>query len=75
MDKWRRLLPKPNEFPSAIADKGFKPLCDYVHVPGLKFGIYVMRSIPRQAVWTNTPVLGTDGIKAYMIGDTSSVCP
>ena len=38
---------------------GFKPLADYVHSKGLKFGIHMMRGIPRQAVTQNTPVLGT----------------
>ena len=34
-----------------------------------------MRGIPRQAVWAKTPVLGTNGITADMIADTSSKCP
>ena len=75
MDKWGRLLPQPNKFPSAFMGKGFKPLSDYVHGLGLKFGIHVMRGIPRQAVWAKTPVLGMDGVTADMIADTSSVCP
>lgn len=75
MDKWGRLLPQPNKFPSAFTGKGFKPLSDYVHALGLKFGIHVMRGIPRQAVWAKTPVLGMEGITADMIADTSSVCP
>ena len=75
MDKWGRLLPQPNKFPSAFTGKGFKPLSDYVHAQGLKFGVHVMRGIPRQAVWAKTPVLGMDGVTADMIADTSSVCP
>jgi hypothetical protein len=75
MDKWGRLLPQPNKFPSAFGGKGFKPLSDYIHSLGLKFGIHVMRGIPRQAVWAKTPVLGAEGITADMIADTSSVCP
>ena len=75
MDKWGRLLPQPNKFPSAFTGKGFKPLSVYVHAQGLKFGIHVMRGIPRQAVWAKSPVLGMDGITADMIADTSSVCP
>lgn len=75
MDKWGRLLPQPNKFPSAFGGHGFKPLSDYIHGLGLKFGIHVMRGIPRQAVWAKTPVMGAPGITADMIADTSSVCP
>jgi alpha-galactosidase len=75
MDKWGRLLPQPNKFPSAFGGKGFKPLSDYVHAQGLKFGIHVMRGIPRQAVWAKSPVLGAPGITADMIADTTSKCP
>jgi hypothetical protein len=75
MDKWGRLIPDPNKFPSSFRNKGFKPLADYVHSLGLKFGIHVMRGIPRQAVWLKSPVWGTKGITADMIADTSSTCP
>jgi alpha-galactosidase len=75
MDEWGRLLPHANKFPSAFGGKGFKPLGDYVHSQGLKFGIHVMRGIPRQAVWAKTPVKGADGITADMIADTNSICP
>ncbi|WP_158800463.1 glycoside hydrolase family 27 protein [Pedobacter sp. L105] len=75
MDKWGRLTPQPTKFPSAFGGKGFKPLADYVHSLGLKFGIHVMRGIPRQAVWAKSPVLGTKGITADMIADTTSKCP
>ena len=75
MDKWGRLTPQPNKFPSAFGGHGFKPLSDYVHGLGLKFGIHVMRGIPRQAVWAKTPVMGAPGITADMIADTSSICP
>lgn len=75
MDKWGRLTPQPNKFPSAFGGKGFKPLAAYVHSLGLKFGIHVMRGIPRQAVWSKSPVLGAKGITADMIADTSSTCP
>lgn len=74
MDKWGRLLPHSNKFPAAFGGNGFKPLSDYVHGLGLKFGIHLMRGIPRQAVWAKTPVMGTKGITADMIADTSSTC-
>ncbi len=74
MDKWGRLLPEPKKFPSAVDDKGFEPLADYVHARGLKFGIHVMRGIPRQAVSAKSPVNGAEDISADMIADTNSKC-
>ncbi len=35
--------------------KGFKPLADYVHSKGLKFGMHIMRGIPRRAVNGDLP--------------------
>lgn len=75
MDEWGRLVPHTHKFPSAFGNKGFKPLSDYIHSLGLKFGIHVMRGIPRQAVWARSPVKGTNGITADKIADTNSVCP
>ena len=60
MDEYGRLLPSPNRFPSAANGKGFKEIADYVHSKGLKFGIHIMRGIHRQAVYFNTPILGTE---------------
>ena len=73
IDQWGRLTPATNRFPSAMGDLGFKPLADYVHSKGLKFGIHLMRGIPRQAVSQNTPVLGTN-YTASQIADTTSTC-
>lgn len=74
MDKYGRLTPGLKKFPSAADGKGFKPLADYVHSKGLKFGIHIMRGIPKQAVAKNTPVLGTD-VKAQDIALKNSTCP
>ena len=74
MDEYGRLTPGLKKFPSASNGKGFKPLADYVHGKGLKFGIHIMRGIPRQAVDRNTPVMGTN-VKAQDIAIKSSVCP
>ncbi len=60
MDEYGRLTPALNRFPSASNGKGFKPLADYVHSKGLKFGIHLMRGIPVIAVKNNTPILGSD---------------
>ncbi len=59
MDANGRLLPDTVRFPSATGTNGFKPLADYVHGKGLKFGVHIMRGIPRQAVAQNVPILGT----------------
>ena len=58
-DEYGRLMPAENRFPSAKDGKGFKPIADYVHSLGLKFGIHIMRGIPRQAVHQNLPILGS----------------
>ena len=50
MDEHGRLVPSPRRFPSAAGEAGFGPLADWVHSRGLKFGIHVMRGIPRLAV-------------------------
>ena len=74
MDQYGRLMPQPTKFPSAFGGKGFGPLAAYVHSLGLKFGIHVMRGIPRQAVWAKSPIKGTNGITADMVADTNSKC-
>jgi hypothetical protein len=60
MDEWGRLMPAENRFPSAANGAGFKPLADYVHGKGLKFGIHLLRGIPRQAVTERKPIKGTN---------------
>ena len=74
MDDHGRLLPAPNRFPSSTEGRGFKPLADYVHGLGLKFGVHLMRGIPRQAVEKNLPILGTP-YHAQDIADRSNICP
>lgn len=74
MDQYSRLYPAVDKFPSSTDGKGFKPLADYVHSLGLKFGIHLMRGIPRQAVQSDAPVKGVEGITASMIADKSSIC-
>ncbi len=60
MDENARLLPATERFPSAAGGKGFKPLADYVHAKGLKFGIHIMRGVARQAYFENLPIKGTN---------------
>jgi alpha-galactosidase len=73
MDSYGRLLPDPVRFPSAAGGKGFKPLADYVHSLGLKFGIHIMRGIPRAAVEKNLPVRGVRA-HARDIADLENSC-
>lgn len=73
MDAYGRVTPALNRFPSAADGVGFAAIAEKVHGLGLKFGIHIMRGIPRLAVEQNLPVLGT-GVRAADIADTSSIC-
>jgi len=73
MDGYGRLLPAANRFPSASGGAGFKPLADRVHALGLRFGVHLMRGIPRLAYEQNLPVLGTT-YRARDIANPNSVC-
>ena len=70
MDEYGRLMPAVNRFPSSANGAGFKSLADYVHSKGLKFGIHIMRGIPRQAVEKNLPIKGTP----YHAADVIPTC-
>lgn len=73
MDEYSRLLPCPDRFPSSANGAGFKPLADYVHNLGLKFGIHIMRGIPRAAAHAHAGLLGTD-LTAADIANPYSIC-
>jgi alpha-galactosidase len=73
MDASGRLMPATNRFPSAADGKGFKPLADYVHRKGLKFGIHIMRGIPRRAVDQNLEIAGSR-FKAADVANKQSIC-
>ena len=69
-----RFLPAPARFPSAANNAGFKPLADYIHSLGLRFGIHILRGIPREAVGKNLPI--TDSLyHAQDAADPSDTCP
>ncbi len=72
LDAVSRQMPAPNRFPSSAGGKGFKPLGDFIHGLGLKFGIHIMRGIPRQAVEQNLPIVG--GLRARDIAQPESTC-
>ena len=59
LDENGRYIPDLKRFPSSAIGAGFKPLADYVHSLGLKFGIHILRGIPKQAVERNLPIAGS----------------
>ncbi|MEZ5277924.1 MAG: glycoside hydrolase family 27 protein [Opitutaceae bacterium] len=69
LDAFGRPLPSTCYFPN-----GFEPLIRRTHELGLKFGLHIMRGVPRKAVARSLPVLGTE-VTAADIADTSSTCP
>lgn len=73
MDEYSRLLPDPERFPSSVGGKGFGPLADYIHGLGLKFGIHIMRGIPRAAAHAHAKIKGSD-LTADLVADPASVC-
>jgi hypothetical protein len=68
------LIPAENRFPSSANGAGFKPLADWVHKQGLKFGIHIVRGIPRQVVKANLPIAGSD-FHAEDAADQTETCP
>lgn len=60
LDEFGRYLPDPVKFPSSKNNAGFKPLIDYLHNKGLKFGIHILRGIPWQAAEKNMIIKGTN---------------
>ncbi|MGQ7947119.1 glycoside hydrolase family 27 protein [Flavobacterium sp. WC2509] len=74
MDQYGRYLPALNRFPSAKDGQGFKPLADYIHKKGLKFGIHIMRGVPKKAVQEKLPIKGANGVTADQIFTTDLQC-
>lgn len=69
LDEHGRLMPTPAKWPS-----GFGRLKKHLDAHGLKFGIHLMRGIPRKAVELNTPILNGNGLRARDIADTRDTC-
>ena len=68
------LIPAAGRFPSSANGAGFKPLADWVHAEGLKFGIHIIRGIPKQVVKDNLPIAAT-GFHAQDAADIAATCP
>lgn len=73
IDEYSRLLPCQDRFPSSVNGQGFKPLADYIHSLGLKFGIHIMRGIPRIAAHNQMKLKGCD-LTANEIANPSNIC-
>jgi hypothetical protein len=74
LDQFGRVVPAVNRFPSAANGSGFTHLAAYVHAKGLKFGIHIMRGIPREAAKRRLPIQGTS-FTAADVADTANICP
>jgi alpha-galactosidase len=62
------LQPSETYFPN-----GLQPIIDRCHELGLKFGLHLMRGIPREMVRLDLPIKGKN-YKAADIADTTSIC-
>lgn len=74
LDANGRYVPAENRFPSSASGKGFKPIGDHIHSLGLKFGIHILRGIPKKAVEANLPIAGSN-FHASDAADTGETCP
>lgn len=73
LDESGRLWPDPVKYPSARKGSGLKPLADYVHSLGLKFGVHLLRGIPWQAAERHLKIKGTN-IDAATISQPDKGC-
>ena len=72
-----RYIPVAARFPSAFQggrNTGFTSLAEWVHSQGLKFGIHIVRGIPRESVQRNLPIEGS-AFSAEDAADQSDACP
>ena len=74
LDAHGLLIPATNRFPSSADGQGFKPLADWTHAQGLKFGIHIVRGMPKQAAQANLPIADS-AFHASDAADTSETCP
>jgi hypothetical protein len=77
LDANGRFIPVPTRFPAALQNGeniGFEQIANWIHSQGLKFGIHMIRGIPRESVARNLPIEGTN-FKAQDAADQSDACP
>ena len=70
LDEYGRLIPVESRIPSAAGGAGLKPLADFVHSLGLKFGIHIMRGMPWRAALENMPIKGSTARCGEITDDT-----
>ncbi|MDE2450670.1 MAG: glycoside hydrolase family 27 protein [Gammaproteobacteria bacterium] len=73
VDSHGLLIPDPKRYPLSIGGAGFKPLADWVHGHGLKFGLHIVRGIPKQAVEADLPIAGS-AFRARQAANTADTC-
>jgi hypothetical protein len=74
LDGHGRLEPVANRFPSSADGHGLRALADWTHAQGLKFGIHIVRGIPKAAVEANVPIAGSR-FHAADAADRAATCP
>jgi hypothetical protein len=77
VDENGRFIPVAVRFPSALQNgrnAGFQELAKSVQAKGLKFGVHIVRGIPRESVLRNLPIEGS-AFKAQDAADQNDACP
>ena len=78
LDDYGRYMPSPSRFPSCMVDGvnvGFKPLADKLHAMGLKFGIHIMRGVPKSVVGSSYKLKGSEKTPwSQVYSGTTSPC-
>lgn len=78
LDPYGRYLPSPTRFPSCMVDgvnQGFKALADSLHRMGLKFGIHLMRGVPKSVVSGGYKLKGSEATPWRQVyNGTTSPC-
>ena len=78
LDEYGRYLPSPTRFPSCMVEgknEGFKALAQKIHDMGLKFGIHIMRGVPKSVVGSSYKLKGSEGTAwSQVYNGTTSPC-
>jgi hypothetical protein len=74
LDSDGRYIPVQSRYPSAANGAGFGGIAKKMHAQGLKFGIHLIRGIPKEAVARKLPIAGTS-FTAVDAADTGDTCP
>ena len=77
LDENGRFIPVTARFPSALQNgrnTSFEELAKWVHSKGLKFGVHIVRGIPRESVSRNLQIEGSS-FRAQDAADQNAPCP